>query len=382
MPLHYVIRADDRASFLRCRRAWDLGARERRNLEPTHPTDVADLERALLDALAVYYFPGMWDWSPAIVLPLVRKAFHDSISDQRAAYLKAHEIDVLPPEREQELAACSDQGLRMLEAYFGWAPTVDDLSPVSVVVEIDTTVPDHRAPQRDVVSPDGRPVRLRDRIHVLAIDEHNNYWMMEHRLVRGPWPELDAVRLDDRCMSWSWVWQREYGGMRIEGTIYNELRLGTPPVAAPPPGPRGSVSQTDTYIRPWASPVPADEPVPAVPRPEYESRVRATEDFRRILVPRTRAEIAGFGTVVSAQVIDMIDASTACYPNPSPLHCGACSFRAPCIAMNTDGDAEAILRESYGQRGEEARPGRLGGTTSAMNRGGGALSQLGRRRPP
>ncbi|HEX4907114.1 MAG TPA: hypothetical protein VFW32_00835 [Actinomycetes bacterium] len=61
----------DRGAFKRCRRQWDFGARERRNYEPARPAAVPDLDLAVRDALAVYYFPGMWDWQRSVVLPLV-----------------------------------------------------------------------------------------------------------------------------------------------------------------------------------------------------------------------------------------------------------------------------------------------------------------------
>jgi hypothetical protein len=381
MALHYVIRAEERASFLRCRRAWNFGSRERRSLEPTGPSAAVDLQRTLLEALAVYYFPGMWDWQPAIVLPLVRKALTDSLRDQQIEYLAAHGLATLPPEQVELTAHRHEQASAMLEAYIGWAPTADAFSPIGVVVEADTTVPDHRAPHRDIVSPDGRTVRFRDRVHGLVIDEHNNYWIMEHRLVHGAWPDVETVMLDDRCLAWCWVWQREYGGMRIEGTIYNELQVGTPAAAAAPPGPRGSVSQTDTYIRPWA---PVQDPqvldTPAIPaRPVYERRVQQGEHFRRIQVPRSREEISTFGARLSAQVLDMIDPNVLIYPNPAPAHCGPCEFRQPCIATNAGGDVESMLADRYKPRETDGpQAGRLGAV--APNRGGGALSTFGQRR--
>ena len=65
----------DRGAFKRCRRQWDFGARERQNLEPAEAVAAPDLELAVRDALAVYYFPGMWDWQRSVVLPLVLQGF-------------------------------------------------------------------------------------------------------------------------------------------------------------------------------------------------------------------------------------------------------------------------------------------------------------------
>lgn len=55
----YVITSSDRESFKRCRRKWDFGARARQNYQPISPDRMFDFDRAIHDALAVYYYPGM-----------------------------------------------------------------------------------------------------------------------------------------------------------------------------------------------------------------------------------------------------------------------------------------------------------------------------------
>ncbi len=54
----YLVSPADRAAFKRCRRQWDFTAAVRRRLQPLRATGF-DLDRAVRDALAVYYFPGM-----------------------------------------------------------------------------------------------------------------------------------------------------------------------------------------------------------------------------------------------------------------------------------------------------------------------------------
>ena len=72
----------DRGAFKRCRRQWDFGARERQNYESAQPAAAPDLEPAVRDALAVYYFPGMWDWRRSVVLPLVLQGLARSMGRQ------------------------------------------------------------------------------------------------------------------------------------------------------------------------------------------------------------------------------------------------------------------------------------------------------------
>ena len=80
----YRITAWDRAAFKRCRRAWDLGATERQNREPVEPPRTLDFAAALREALAVYYFPGMWAWDRSIVRPLAVEAYLDAVRRQQA----------------------------------------------------------------------------------------------------------------------------------------------------------------------------------------------------------------------------------------------------------------------------------------------------------
>jgi hypothetical protein len=59
MTWAYIINSSDRRWFKRCRRAWDMGARARQNYKPIKLMQVFDFDRAIRDALAVYYFPGI-----------------------------------------------------------------------------------------------------------------------------------------------------------------------------------------------------------------------------------------------------------------------------------------------------------------------------------
>jgi hypothetical protein len=111
----YVVTANDRSWFGRCRRAWDLGAVARQGLQRVKAVDADGMERAVLEALAVHYFPGMWSWDRTIVEPLVF-----------AAYDRAHG----PPDARP-----------VLGDFLQWAVRVDRFTPLRVEVEIDVHVP-------------------------------------------------------------------------------------------------------------------------------------------------------------------------------------------------------------------------------------------------
>ena len=155
----------DRGAFKRCRRQWDFGARERQGYEPALPPPGPDLELAVRDALAVYYFPGMWDWQRSVVLPLVLQGLARSLGGQPAA--------------GGGLVA----GQALLGRYFEWAPGVDRFSPIQVECRFEVNLPDPAGGGRELVLPDGRPIRYQGRVDLLAGDEHDRYWVVAHRLI-------------------------------------------------------------------------------------------------------------------------------------------------------------------------------------------------------
>ncbi|CAN5276102.1 hypothetical protein BH20ACT3_BH20ACT3_11670 [soil metagenome] len=183
-----AITAPERAAFKRCRRAWDLGARTRRGLEPVHAPEVA--EHPAREALAVHYYPGMWAWDRAIVRPLVIKA-----AGEAATYV---------------------------ERYVDWAAELDEFEPVRVEFDFDARVPDPEG-DGDLAAPDGRAVHYQGRVHTLVVDNDRAHWFLLHRF--GPWTDPEVLRLDEAAVTAAWAWERTYLDARIHGVLYNELTL-------------------------------------------------------------------------------------------------------------------------------------------------------------
>ena len=119
-----VVTQSDRESFQRCRRQWDLQAGMRRNLAPAAPPAGPDLPAALRAALAVYYFPGLWDWDRAITMPLVRQGLDRELARQQERGAPAPQA----PGWRQAQAALQ----RLLGRYAAWAPGADMFSPVLI----------------------------------------------------------------------------------------------------------------------------------------------------------------------------------------------------------------------------------------------------------
>ena len=120
--MDYRISADERARFKRCRRQWDFASPHRQDLEPVGAADPA-LPTALMDALAVYYYPGTWDWPHDLSQSLVHKAFQRSLGDAGASGERAF-------------------GQALLDCYDAWATSVDDFAPVKINYDLQALVPD------------------------------------------------------------------------------------------------------------------------------------------------------------------------------------------------------------------------------------------------
>jgi hypothetical protein len=332
---NYLIRPRESRLFRQCRRAWDLGARERQDYEPVVPAQVFDFGEAIRDALDVYYFPGMWEWSRAIVRPLAVAGFEKSMRRQRAAYAQAGDLSAdQVSDWEQHL----ELGAGLLRRYFEWALEIDRFTPIQVAANFDVTVPDPTNPDSGLVTADRRGIQCRVKIDLAAIDDHELYWLVEHQVVTDPaWPDVDRLRLDEQALTRSWAWQLNFLA-RLEGTIHNELRATSPELA----------QTSDVEVR-------------AIPGPGGIVTQRSTGYFRRTHIPRSELEIERRGVDIAHEVQEMTDPSLRIYPNPSWEHCSTCAYRPPCLAMNQGLDEQPILQASYRRRvGGDFEPGRLG----------------------
>ena len=197
----YVVTADDRAWFARCHRAWDLGARGRQDLRPRPPERGDGAGPALLAALAVHYFPGMWTWDRAVVAPLVVRAYDD--------------------------AGGPAAGRRLLTEFQRWAPGVDDFTPIRVQYDLDAPVPDPDRPATHQATVTGHPVRYRQRVPLAVLDGDERCWLVEHRVV-DRFADPDELALDETGLVACWAWAESELTAPPAGTRYTELRLDPP----------------------------------------------------------------------------------------------------------------------------------------------------------
>jgi hypothetical protein len=234
MPV--LVTAADRASFHRCRRQWDLGAEMRQDLEPVRRPAIPDLDRAVRDALAVYYFPGMWDWDRGVRLPLIGQELERALARQRQRADAEAGNDAGNDADAEAWPEALDQGHALLARYLEWTPGADRFAPVLVETDFEVNVLDPAEPNAALVAGSGEPVRYTGRIDMMAVDEHDAYWIVRHRVVDADWPSTEQLVADEESLAACWAWEQFYLGMAIAGTIFNELRLSPAPESSPQVG--------------------------------------------------------------------------------------------------------------------------------------------------
>jgi hypothetical protein len=349
----YRIGPEDRASFKRCRRQWDFSSPHRRNLEKSQPSETPQLPTAFMAALAVYYYPGTWDWQHELKQSLVHKSLQRSLEETGAI---------------AELARATT----LIDTYDRVAVTVDDFAPVKIGHDVTALVPDPADSERGLLTPDGSGVSYACRIDLLAVDAADEYWVVCHRIGDRS-RTVEELILDEASIAACWAWQRDYIGMEIAGTIHNEVRLDDEhDVPTDEPAAPGSIRAVAQH-----EPSGGGRSIPQHVRLAAR-RARSGDDgrveqrtaglVRRTRIRRSRDEIAAVGTFLAAEALEMIGAP-ATYPSPGS-QCRACEFTAPCLSMFEGADPEPLLATHFRPRPDnpEQRP-RLGQATWGFGRG-------------
>jgi hypothetical protein len=341
----YKINPDDRAMFKRCRRQWDFASPRRRGLELDGAHETFSLSRAIKEALAVYYYPGTWDWQHQLKQSLVHKALQRSLQDA------------------DDLANATT----LLDRYDEWAATVDDFAPVKIDHDVSALVRDPADPEQGLLTRDGAGVTYSCRVDLVAVDAADEYWVVRHRIV-DDWSTVRELLFDEEVTAACWAWEQDYIGMEIAGTIHNELRFDvadtpgerrrvTPVAQHEPSGGGRSIPQ---HVRLAAREV----------RPADGDRVqqRTAGLVRRTRIRRSRDEIAAAGRLLALEAVEMTG-TPATYPSAG-RHCMSCDFAAPCLALFEGGDPTPMLATAYRHQSHTAvqRP-RLGQATWGFGRG-------------
>lgn len=358
MSWTFILRPRELRKFHRCRREWDLGSQVRQRYAQKLPSMEWAFDKAIRDALAVYYFPAMDDWNRAIVRPLTVKGFDRSMKESRASHEK---VASFTTEEEEAFDAHLTLGHAMLTNYFVWAAALDDFDSLFADHDVWAPIPDPAHPTHDLGTLDGRPMRYMGRMDQLIADPDDELWVVDHRVVRGDWTDTDELIEDEVLRSLCWHTQIAYPQMLIAGTITNELRvdgqLDAPPVSEFVERDQRTMVGS-RHLNTRRSPLTLG---PAT-TPGARSAATTADDvalqqdnglFRRTTIRRNQETLRRTGAQVAADAMLLREPTLVVEPNFAE-HCAQCEFKAPCDAMEAGGDWQAILAAHFYQRDEDS----------------------------
>lgn len=341
-----IIRTSDRGNFKRCRMQWEFGSKIRMNYEKSRVGVALRFGTAVHAGLEEWYNPVTWDkLKPSGRAHLAMTAFHK-------AWPKPASDD--PEEFHTEWQEYSELGVGMLNNYFDYSVKYDDFKPVYAEIEFEVPIP--FSPEQQYDNPKfesrdeylwyrGMPVVYQGRIDLIVQDDHDRYWIWDHKTA-GRFDSTEWLALDDQVGSYAWAIQQQLG-ITIAGITYNELAKE---VAKPPKVLKnGSLSQdkrqitTEKIYRETL----AQQGLSVVGYEEYLSYLAENprQFIRRTQVHRSQRELQIIGERILAEAIEMLD-SPSIYPTPSKFNCTGCDFFQACIARNDGSDYQWILDSS------------------------------------
>ncbi len=315
--------------------------------------------------LAVYYLPAMDDWSRQIVRPLAIKGFNRAMSEQASAYEMARPLTA---EQAGDWQRHRRLGEALLARYFDWADAADDFDALFSDELVWSPMPDPDEPERDIGTPDNRPIRFAARFDQLISDTNDEHWVVDHRVAWDRFAPDEALLDDDEQQRVIWALQVAYPQLLIAGTVYNELLVQPDDpdrFAAGAPGAVGAHAnalETRDMSRvrhpsAMAARLPVSPDADRLARNAVDQDRIAwrggTEHVRRSIVRQAQPGIVAAGRRVASDVRAMVDPEVSVAPSPSPERCPTCPFLAPCTAMFENRDADLILLTDYRQRGDE-----------------------------
>lgn len=358
MSWTFIIRPRELRKFQKCRREWDFSSQVRQRYAKKIPGIGWAFDKSIRDALAVYYFPAMDDWNRAIVRPLTIKGFDRSMQENRAAHEKVRPYTAAD---EQAYAEHMELGHAMLANYFVWAAALDDFDSIFADHDIWAPVPDPAQPIQDLGTLDGRPIRYMGRMDQLIADPDDEFWIVDHRVVRGEWTDNQELIDDEVLRSHCWHTQIAYPQMLIAGTITNELRvdgqLDAPPVS--------EIVERDQrtmigsrHVNTRRSPLTLGTTSTPAARSAAttQDQIVLQQDnglFRRTVIRRNQDSMREVGVRVAELALEFRDPDVPVPPTFAE-HCATCEFQGPCAAMESGGDWQTLLAADFYQRDADA----------------------------
>lgn len=380
MSEFHVVRSSERAAKRRCRRAWDLGWRQR--WTPYVGPQAMEFGIGIHAGMQAIYEPSRWDsTTPSQKLLHALKAFRETCDEQSTAYLKHVGQRRTTWDGRDDYLGRVELGEKMLEYYVLNVHPVQDVGLRPTKVEVKFQVPvleEDGSPVRCWNSPacgqsheDGAEVVHEGRIDVLFEDTiRGGYYPGDWKTVGGyravdgderntnRWSDPAFVPVHDQLCTYSaalgHVLKRD-----IRGFILAEIRKDYPKLPALLTKKRnGGLYSTNknqsTNLEIFKSWV-CEHDIDGVELGAYDEYLgflagdEAPQFHKRFRVQKTPAQLE----IIWANVVREVKAMTAkdveIFPEANQFTCRGCSFRGPCDMMMQGLDYEYTLNSGYQQ---------------------------------
>jgi hypothetical protein len=338
----YNVHISDIRNFRSCRRKWDWSSGLRHNLEPVVPYAPFFIGRAIHHCLEWYYGPEHRDvWTSL-----------DHFLDNETKI-----AGNLWTQEQQMWEESVDLVTELLGHYMLWVQV--DPSPFNdsflefLDLEIPFNVPMYN-PDTGEVDPE---IRLEGRFDgIVKHKPTGTFWIWECKTTRSIKELVKSFENDEQAGAYIYAAEQLHD-IHIEGVLYNMLRKRAP--SHPRILQDGYVSKQKGDYTVFSYVADLKKAHPDWPYEllyEHYGSVIATmsimdnEFFSRIPVKRSTEEITNLMGNLYWTSKEMVDPNTRVYPIPNFIQCNMCPFRAPCLAMNRNGNYEALLRAEYQKR--------------------------------
>ena len=181
--------------------------------------------------------------------------------------------------------------------------------------------------------------------------------MVDHRLAWGRWATDDDLLGEQRTVRTLWALETAYPQIHVAGTVHNELLITAEADARTAVSMdvdeldrRDMTGARRTNLR--RSPMTPQERIlgAAFDRPDEIAHREEAHEVRRTWVRRGHGEIHLVGEQIAREALAMIEPDVRVAASPAPDLCARCPFLAPCLVMESGGDAEPMLAARYRQR--------------------------------
>jgi hypothetical protein len=317
---------------------WNWASRARNNLEPATLYPPFYTGRIIHSALEHYYRDGV------VLLDTLEKELAPATEN-----LWPQEVDSL---NEQEVLMRN-----MLAHYQLWISLdqkmYSDRNLEFVEMEKEFEIP--------LPTPSGRPSRkliLGGRFDgVVRHKPTGEYWIWEAKTTRSTSELMRSLAHDEQCGVYMYAASKMLK-VPIVGVLYNIMRKKAPTKPALLQSgllsKAASVDCTSFFYLQCIKELYPDWTAETIQ--EFFGDILETlkeneqKFFVRYPIYRSAFELKNLMQGIYWTAIEMTSKSIHLYPSPSWVTCTFCTFKGPCVAMNTGGDYEVLLREEFQAR--------------------------------